>query len=113
VPVGTFQAVQHGLADVATKTEGAQMLARKAAWAADRGEDRWRLLAAMACANAADVAQQAAAVSLHYHGGYGFTLEYDIQLYLRRAKGWTLALGDIDEQWQAIGEQHLALAGRN
>jgi alkylation response protein AidB-like acyl-CoA dehydrogenase len=113
VPVGAFQAVQHGFADVATKTEGAQLLTRKAAWSADEGDGRWPLLAAMSSANAAEVAQQAAAASLHYHGGYGFTLEYDIQLYLRRAKGWALALGDIDEQWQAIGDQHLALAGRN
>jgi alkylation response protein AidB-like acyl-CoA dehydrogenase len=113
VPVGTFQAVQHGFANIATSTEGAEMLARKAAWSADEDDPRWRLLAAMACANASDVGQQAASVSLHYHGGYGFTLEYDIQLYLRRAKGWTLALGDIDQQWQAIGERHLALAGRD
>jgi alkylation response protein AidB-like acyl-CoA dehydrogenase len=113
VPVGTFQAVQHGLADAATNAEGAQMLALKAAWSADQGDGRWPLLAAMACANAAEVAQQATAASLHYHGGYGFTLEYDIHLYLRRAKGWALALGDIDEQWRAIGEQHLALAGRD
>jgi alkylation response protein AidB-like acyl-CoA dehydrogenase len=31
---------------------------------------------------------------LHVHGGYGFTLEYDIQLYYRRAQAWPLALGD-------------------
>ncbi len=31
---------------------------------------------------------------LHYHGGYGFSLEYDIQLYFRRARGWANILGD-------------------
>jgi alkylation response protein AidB-like acyl-CoA dehydrogenase len=33
--------------------------------------------------------------SLHFHGGYGYTLEYDIQLYFRRAKAWPLVAGDI------------------
>ena len=37
-----------------------------------------------------DAAQPATAVALHVHGGYGFTLEYDIQLYHRRAKAWPL-----------------------
>ena len=32
--------------------------------------------------------------SLHYHGSYGFSLEYDIQLFHRRARGWPLQLGD-------------------
>jgi alkylation response protein AidB-like acyl-CoA dehydrogenase len=31
---------------------------------------------------------------LHFHGGYGYTLEYDIQLYFRRAKAWPLVAGD-------------------
>jgi alkylation response protein AidB-like acyl-CoA dehydrogenase len=48
----------------------------------------------MAFLFAADAATTSAEVSLHVHGGYGFTLEYDIQLYLRRAKAWSLALGD-------------------
>ena len=39
-------------------------------------------------------AEDTAAASLHYHGGYGFMLEYDVQLYLRRAKAWRLAVGD-------------------
>ena len=42
----------------------------------------------------ARAAQQTTAAALHVHGGYGFTLEYDIQLYLRRAKAWPLLLGD-------------------
>ncbi len=51
-------------------------------------------LAAMAFAFCSRAAQQAAGVSLHTHGGYGFMLEYDIQLAYRRAKGWALMGGD-------------------
>jgi alkylation response protein AidB-like acyl-CoA dehydrogenase len=94
VPIGSFQSIAHGLADVATAVDGARLLAREAAWAADEGEANATALARMAILFAARSAQQAASVALHVHGGYGFTLEYDIQLYYRRAKSWPLALGD-------------------
>ena len=37
--------------------------------------------------------ERVATKSLHYHGGYGFTLEQDVQLYLRYIKAWSLLLG--------------------
>jgi alkylation response protein AidB-like acyl-CoA dehydrogenase len=94
VPIGSFQAIAHRLADVATAVDGAQLLAREAAWAADEREGDAVALARMAFLFAARVAQDTTAAALHVHGGYGFTLEYDVQLYLRRAKAWPLALGD-------------------
>jgi alkylation response protein AidB-like acyl-CoA dehydrogenase len=94
VPIGSFQALAHRLADVATAVDGAQLLAREAAWAADEGERDAAALARMAFLFAARAAQDTSAAALHVHGGYGFTLEYDVQLYLRRAKAWPLALGD-------------------
>ena len=48
----------------------------------------------MAFAFAAETAEQAADSALHFHGGYGFMLEYDIQLYFRRIKAWSLLGGD-------------------
>lgn len=113
MPIGTFQALQHGLADVATGVEGAELLVLQAAWSADEHLPDWTLLATMAFAQAAESAQAAASTSLHYHGGYGVALEYDIHRYVRRAKGWTLAGGDPDEIWRQIGRQYLETqAGR-
>jgi alkylation response protein AidB-like acyl-CoA dehydrogenase len=94
VPIGSFQSIAHGLADVATAVDGAQLLVREAAWAADEAEADATALARMAFLFAARSAQQTTAAALHVHGGYGFTLEYDIQLYHRRAKAWPLLLGD-------------------
>jgi len=88
VPIGSFQAVAHGLADAAARVDGGGLLAREAAWAADEDPDRFPELAALACAFNAEAAREASYRSLHYHGGYGFMLEYDIQLYFRRAKAW-------------------------
>jgi alkylation response protein AidB-like acyl-CoA dehydrogenase len=103
VPIGSFQAVAHRLADVATSVDGALLLAREAAWAADEHEADAVSLARMAFLFAARTAQATTAAALHVHGGYGFTLEYDVQLHLRRAKAWPLALGDPRR-----GTQHLA-----
>lgn len=94
VPIGSFQALQHQLADVATDVEGARLVARKALWALDTGEPEAAAFPAIAFALAARVAQRAAAVSLHVHGGYGFMEEYDIQLHFRRAKTLRLLAGD-------------------
>jgi hypothetical protein len=89
--VASFQAVQHRFADAATGLRGAQLLAYKAAWAAQETADGPRL-AALALVCAGREAFRAASEALHFHGGYGFTLEYDIQLYFRRTRSWPLAL---------------------
>ena len=49
-PIGSFQAVAHGLADAATSVDGGGLLAREAAWAATAESRRFPGLAAMACA---------------------------------------------------------------
>ena len=105
VPVGSFQAVQHGLADLPVAIDGGRLLTHKAAWALDTVTDGlidWAnnditdgpALATMALLFAADAAVMATDRSLHYHGGYGFAEEYDIQMYYRRARGWSLILDD-------------------
>lgn len=104
VPIGLFQVVQHRLADIATEIDGARLLAQEAAWSADEGEDDAVVLGGMAFAYAAQTAQHAAAESLHFHGGYGFMLEYDIQLYFRRAKAWALVHDDPRHEYRSVAE---------
>ncbi|MGP0032098.1 MAG: acyl-CoA dehydrogenase family protein [Acidimicrobiales bacterium] len=93
VPIGSFQAVAHGLADAATAVDGSSLIAREAAWAADEDTARAAQLAALSCGFCAEAARQASYRSLHYHGGYGFMLEFDIQLYFRRAIAWPAVFG--------------------
>ena len=88
VPIGSFQAVSHGLADAATALDGGTLLAREAAWSAEVEPARTPELGPLAFGFCAEAAREASYRSLHYHGGYGFMLEYDIQLYFRRARGW-------------------------
>ena len=61
----------------------------EAAWAAEDDPGRATELAALAFAFAAEAARDASYRSLHFHGGYGFMMEYDIQLFWRRARAWT------------------------
>ena len=94
VPIGWFQTVAHRLADSITDLDGARFLVHKAAWAVDEKDDAAPRLVSMAYAYAAELAERVTAESLHFHGGIGYTMEHDIQLYFRRAKCWPLALGD-------------------
>jgi alkylation response protein AidB-like acyl-CoA dehydrogenase len=94
-PIGSFQALAHGLVDVATAVDGARLLAYEAAWAASEDGDAAPRLAPMAFAFAADTAMKASAASLHCHGGSGFTEAQDIQLYYRRARSWSLPGGTV------------------
>ena len=94
VPVGSFQAVQHGLADAATRCEGARLLAFRAVCAIDADRTDGARLASMALLFSAESARFAADRVLQYHGGYGYSAEYDVQLYYRRAAGWLLQLGE-------------------
>ena len=48
----------------------------------------------MAFGFAAETARDATYRSLHIHGGYGFMLEQDVQLFYRRARGWARVWGD-------------------
>jgi alkylation response protein AidB-like acyl-CoA dehydrogenase len=94
VPIGSYQAVAHPLADAVTANDGLELLIRKAAWALDEALPSGPTLASKAFVFAAETAQRATQHSLHIHGGYGFTQEYDIQLYYRRAKAWSVVFAD-------------------
>ncbi len=105
VLIAWFQTVQHRLADAVTDIEGARLLVYEAAWAGDEELSNAQALAGMAFLFASRVGFRVAAESLHLHGGYGYTLEYDIQLYFRRAKAWPLAYGDPADGYEELAAQ--------
>jgi len=105
VPIGSFQAVAHPLADVACSLDGADLLSAKAVWALDEAEAIGPRFAASAFAFAGDVAEHTTRVALHTHGGYGFMEEYDIQLLFRRAKATRLLLGDPRRELQVVADR--------
>jgi len=104
VTIGWFQTVAHRLADRCTELDGARLLVQEAAWAHDEREGNASELAAMAFLFAAEKAFAAAADSMQLHGGYGYTLEYDIQLYFRRAKAWPLSVGRPGDEYLRLAD---------
>ena len=84
-PIGAFQAVKHQLADLATDLEPATSLWWYAAHAYDRIRDRAERHAAIAKAHLTDLYDRATRVATELHGGIGFTWEYDLHLWFRRA----------------------------
>ena len=104
VIIGSFQAVQHRLADLVVAGDGGQLLTHEAAWARDTGRPNAAALASMAFLFAADTAFRTTREAVQFHGGYGVTLEYDIQLYFRRAKAWPLALGDPKLEYRRLAD---------
>jgi alkylation response protein AidB-like acyl-CoA dehydrogenase len=108
VTVGTFQAVAHRLADCATALDGARLLAYEAAWAQIHEPRRFPELSAMSFAFASQTAREITYWSMHFHGGYGVMVEYDIQLYFRRARAWPAVLADPGTIYQWIADRRRA-----
>ena len=107
VPVGSFQAVQHGLADAVTRAEGARLLAFRAVCTIGSGQEGGDRLASMALLFSAESARFASDRVLQYHGGYGYSAEYDVQLYYRRAAAWLLQLGEPAAEIARLADTHL------
>jgi alkylation response protein AidB-like acyl-CoA dehydrogenase len=84
-PLGAFQAIAHYLADAVTAVDGAETLVYEAAWARSDGRSIDQL-APMAKLFACKTFRDVTAMAQQVFGGVGFTLEYDIQLFFRRAK---------------------------
>ncbi len=98
VPVGSFQAIKHALADLHVAVTLAEHAALYAAYAVDAGLDDADLAVAVAKAKASDTAVAATAAMIQYHGGIGYTWEHEAHFYYKRAKRLAGQFGDADAQ---------------
>ncbi|MDA1348519.1 MAG: acyl-CoA/acyl-ACP dehydrogenase [Chloroflexi bacterium] len=102
-PIGTFQAVQHHCANMASDVEGSRYITYQAAWRLSEGEPAVQEVAA-AKAWVSDAYQRVCATGHQVHGAIGFTKEHNMQLYSRRAKEAELAFGDTDFHLEAVAQ---------
>ena len=102
-PIGTFQAIQHHCANMATDVEGAKFITYQAAWMLSEGLPADREVA-MAKAWVSDAYKRVCALGHQSHGAIGFTKEHNMQLYSRRAKAAELAFGDSDLHLDKVAE---------
>jgi len=95
-PIGMFQAIKHACAEMLLDVENAHGAVYYAAWAFDAGVPDAALAASAAKAYVGDASRTVCGSAIQVHGGIGFTWEYDLHLYFKRAKHLEALYGDAD-----------------
>jgi alkylation response protein AidB-like acyl-CoA dehydrogenase len=95
-PIGAFQAIRHKCADMLVDVENSHAAVYYAAWALDAGADDQEIAASAAKAFVGDASRRVCGDAIQVHGGIGFTWEYDLHLYFKRAKALETAYGDAE-----------------
>ncbi|MAE93452.1 MAG: acyl-CoA dehydrogenase [Deltaproteobacteria bacterium] len=103
-PIGGFQAVRFGIADMAVQIEAARLLCHRAAIAADRGLPHSRE-ASMAKLHATETCTRIVERALHFHGASGFMSDSPIQRYYRDCKVFELGEGSSELQRNMIARE--------
>jgi len=105
-PIGSFQATQFKIAEMATKVETARNMVYKSAWLLDNGMADTKLTA-MAKLYACHVAVEVVDEALQLHGGYGYFDDYDIERFYRAAKVLEIYEGTKEVEKIIIGREIL------
>lgn len=99
--IGTNQAIAHMLADMASELEAARALTWRAAWMASSGEDTLREIS-MAKLLTSEAYVKCANMGMQVFGGYGYSMEFDMQRHYRDARAATIAAGTSQIQRNII-----------
>jgi len=111
VAIGTFQAVQHLLAEARCLMEGALSAALYPAWAVDAlGPDQARQAGRVAKAYCARAARTVCETAVQVHGGMGNTWDCMVHVYLRRALLSAQWFGDDGEQLRQLERTRLGVS---
>ena len=107
-PIGSFQAVQHRLADATVELELAAPLVYRAAWCVEHEHADQAIAVSMAKERASDAAMTASQAALQVHGAIGYSFECDLHLFMKRA--WVLGAHFGSADWHRRRLAHLLLA---
>ena len=102
VPIGSFQAVKHKLADMYRDIERARVLVYYAALTLAEDHPDRTLAASMAKAAAGEAQRRCVQDGLQLAGGIGYTWEHDLHLFLRRAKVGELHFGSASHHRRKV-----------
>ncbi len=108
--IGQFQAVKHKLAEMLEQVENAHGAAYYAAWALDAKAPDADLAASVAKAALNEASRKVCGEAIQVHGGIGFTWEYDLHLYFKRAKHLEPLYGNTEFHRERVLQD--VLAGR-
>jgi alkylation response protein AidB-like acyl-CoA dehydrogenase len=110
-PIGSYQAVKHGLVEVLRRMENARSLLYYAGWAYDSKPEEFALAASAARAAAGEALDFASRENINVHGGIGATWEHDAPLFFRRAQLSRRLLGGTHDATDRVAAELLATAG--
>jgi alkylation response protein AidB-like acyl-CoA dehydrogenase len=99
--IGTFQAVAHSLANVEAQVEAAWALTLMAAWKLSTGDEALKEIT-MAKLLAAEAYVKATEVGMQVMGGFGYSMEFEMQRHFRDARAATVAAGSSEIQRNLI-----------
>lgn len=105
--ISEFQAIQHKLAEMHTKTEAARQLTYKAAWATSENDQTVTGLASMAKNHASQVAVDVTSEAIQIHGGSGYVVDFDVERFYRDAKITQIYEGTTEIQKNIIARELL------
>jgi len=103
-PIGTFQAIGHMLADMQTEVDAARLLTYRAAWMIDQGIPCMKEVS-MAKLFGSETFARLTNQGMQIMGGYGYSMEYDMQRYFRDARIVTVAAGSSQMQRTIIARE--------
>jgi alkylation response protein AidB-like acyl-CoA dehydrogenase len=103
-PIGTFQAVQHHCANMLLDVDGMRYLTYEAAWLLSSGLPAVKEVA-MAKTWVSEAIGRVIRLGHQIHGGIGYTIDHDLQLYYRRGKAAQALFGDASYHREVIAGQ--------
>jgi len=95
-PIAAFQSIQHMCADMLMWIDGGNLLTYEALWKMDQGLPAG-VEASQAKAFCNEKCEAVVRICQGIHGGIGFMMEFDLQLWYRRVCAWTMRLGTAFE----------------
>jgi alkylation response protein AidB-like acyl-CoA dehydrogenase len=101
-PIGSFQAIRHKCAEMLLEVENSHSATYYAAWALDHDADDAEIAASVAKSYVNDASRKVCGEAIQVHGGIGFTWEYDLHLYFKRAKALEPLYGDAEHHRELI-----------
>jgi alkylation response protein AidB-like acyl-CoA dehydrogenase len=106
-PIGSFQAIRHRCAEMLLETDNSHSALYYAAWALDAGAEDAAVAASICKSYVSEAARRVCGDAIQVHGGIGFTWEYDLHLYMKRAKALEVMFGDAEYHRELI-VRHIA-----
>ena len=101
-PIGSFQAIRHRCAEMLVEVENSHSAVYYAAWSLTAGAEDGAVAASICKAYVSDAARKVCGDAIQVHGGIGFTWEYDLHLYMKRAKALEVLFGDAEYHRELI-----------